>query len=259
LTEPPRAVSPRTLLVALAHPDDEIGAIAAIASQVARGDRVFLVWLTRGEATDAYGSLPVEEVAARRDALAGRVGALLGIETRFLDFPDTFVQADRESASRVARLIADIRPDAVLTWGDAWVRGMRHPDHQATGRIVRDAITLARIRRTVEPAAPHRAPVPVFTYRGLHSHLPAVAIDAEPWLDLIFAVADIYHDDLQFPDRRWLEVRLRTIGARWGLRWAEEFDAWETVGGPVESLLPARPAGLEPHPEREDPASPTAD
>ncbi len=114
------------------------------------------MWLTRGEATDAYGRLPIEEVAARRDALAARVGELLGIETLFLDFPDTAVQADHDSAFRVARILADIRPDGVLTWGDAWVRGMRHPDHQATGRIVRDAITLARIRRRrrAESSAP---------------------------------------------------------------------------------------------------------
>ena len=221
-----------------------------MASQVARGDRVVLMWLTRGEATDAYGSLPIEEVAARRDALAARVGTLLGVETLFLEFPDTAVQAGHESTSRVARILAEIQPDGVLTWGDAWVRGMRHPDHQATGKIVRDAITLARIRRAVAPNPPHREAAPVFTYRGLHSTLPAVAIDAEPWLDQIFAVADIYHEELQFPDRRWLESRLLTIGARWGLLWAEEFDAWETDGGLVESLLPARQAGLEPHPER---------
>jgi len=139
------------------------------------------------------------------------------------------------------------------------VRGMRHPDHQATGIIVRDAITLARIRRVVEPDPPHRAASPVFTYRGLHSTLPAVAINAKPWLDQIFAVADIYHEELQFPDRRWLESRLRAIGARWGLEWAEEFDAWETEGGLVESLLPAVQSGLEPHPERTDTNSLAAD
>lgn len=259
MTESPRRVSPRTLLVALAHPDDEVGMVAAMASQVARGDRVVLIWMTRGEATDAYGKLPIEEVAARRDALASRVGTLLGIETRFLEFPDTAIKAGHESASQVARILTEIRPDGVLTWGDAWVRGMRHPDHQATGRIVRDAITLARIRRAVEPNPPHREAAPVFTYRGLHSTLPAVAIDAEPWLDLIFGVADIYHEELQFPDRRWLESRLQTIGARWGLRWAEEFDAWETEGGVVNSLLPARQAGLDPHPERMDTDSRAAD
>jgi hypothetical protein len=79
-----------------------------------------------------------------------------------------------------------------------------------------------------------------------------VAIDAEPYLDLIFGVADIYHEELQFPDRNWLENRLRRIGERWGLRWAEEFDAWETGTGLVTALLPADPAGLGPHPERSE-------
>lgn len=247
---PSPGTSDQTLLVALAHPDDEVGMIAAIASQVARGDRVVLVWLTRGEATDAYGRIDPSDVAARRDAMAARVGELLGVETRFLDFADTHVTATRDAALSMARVIAEIRPDGILTWGDAWLRGMRHPDHQATGRIVRDAITLARIRSCVEPMEPHRAPAPVWTYRDLHSPLPAVAIDAEPHLDLIFAVADIYHEELQFPDRSWLEERLRMIGDRWNCRWAEEFDAWETEAGMVRSLLPAGPVGLGPHPER---------
>lgn len=244
------ALSRRTLLLALAHPDDEVGMVAAVLSQRARGDRVVLLWLTRGEATDAFGPVPAEEVAARRAELGHRVGDLLGVETRFLDFPDTRVEAGPEAAARVAREIADIRPDGVLTWGDAWKRGLRHPDHQATGRIVRDAITLARIRSAVEPLPPHRAPAPVFTYRDIHSPLPAVWIDAEPWLDQIFAVGEVYHGALEFPDRNWLEMRLETAGQRRGLRWAEEFDAWETRGGLVPALLPAETEGLAAHPER---------
>ena len=252
MTGPPLVVSRRTLLVALAHPDDEVGTIAAIAGQRALGDRVVLMWLTRGEATDAFGRIPPEQVAERRAVLAARVSAVLGIETRFLDFPDTAIVADRDAAIEVAKQIAEIRPDGVLTWGDAWVRGMRHPDHQATGRIVRDAITLARIRGCVDPLPPHRLPAPVWTYRGLHSSLPAAAIDAEPYLDLIFEVADIYHEELQFPARSWLESRLARIGEKWGVRWAEEFDAWETRGGLVPALLPAEPEGLEAHPERRE-------
>ena len=224
--------------------------VAAVLAQRARGDRVVLLWLTRGEATDAFGPIPGDEVAARRVELGHRVGALLGVETRFLDFPDTRLEPGPDAAARVAREIADVRPDGILTWGDAWKRGLRHPDHQATGRIVRDAITVARIRSRVAPLAPHRAAAPVFTYRDVHSTLPAVWIDAEPWLDEILAVGEIYHQALEFPDRTWLEMRLRAIGERRGLRWAEEFDAWETRGGLVSSLLPAEPEGLAAHPER---------
>ena len=48
----------RTLLVGLAHPDDEVGAAGTILAQKARGDRVVVVWLTRGEMTEAFGAIP---------------------------------------------------------------------------------------------------------------------------------------------------------------------------------------------------------
>jgi LmbE family N-acetylglucosaminyl deacetylase len=236
--------------VALAHPDDEVGVAAAILAQRDRGDRVVLAWLTRGEMTEALGPVPTDEIICRREEHGRRAGEILGVETRFLDFPDTRLQASPEAAARVARLIAELKPDGVITWGHAWRRGMRHPDHQACGEIVRDAITLARIKRVVAPLEPHRAPAPVFTYRGLHSHLPAVAIDAEPYRETILELARHYQQDLEFPDPDWLDAWHRQRGEAWGLRYAEEFDAWETKGGLVTSLLPADAEGFPDHPER---------
>jgi LmbE family N-acetylglucosaminyl deacetylase len=220
-------------------------------AQRARGDRVVLCWLTRGEMTEAFGPIGTDRVIARRLETGRTAGDILGVETRFLEFSDTAVRADRESALEVARLITDVRPDGVLTWGDGWVRGFRHPDHQATGQIVRDAITLARIQKCVAPAVPHRAPAPVFTYRGEHSGLPAVAIDAAPYMDAVFELGRLYHDALEFPDRDWLEARYRRIGHKWGLEYAEEYDAWETDPGIVGALLPAsRHSVMDAHPER---------
>src|SRR5690242_16371685 len=109
-----------TLLVGLAHPDDEVGAAGTIAAQVARGDRVVVVWLTRGEMTEAFGPLPTDEVSRIREEHGRLAGEILGCETRFMDFRDTEIEASPESAWRVARLIAEIKPDGVLTWGDAW-------------------------------------------------------------------------------------------------------------------------------------------
>jgi LmbE family N-acetylglucosaminyl deacetylase len=251
LTDGPETADKRlTLLVALAHPDDEVGAAAAILAQRDRGDRVVLLWLTRGEMTEALGPIPRDEIIARRIEHGRVAGEILGVETRFLDFPDASVRANPEAARRVASVIAEIRPDGVLTWGHAWRRGMRHPDHLACGRIVRDAITLARIRRVVAPLEPHRAPVPVFTYRGLHSTLPAVAIDAAPYRETILELGRHYQRELEFPDPEWLDAWHRERGARWGLDYAEEFDAWETRGGVVPALLPAEIEGLPDHPER---------
>lgn len=241
----------QTLLVGLAHPDDEVGAAGAILAQRARGDRVVVVWLTRGEMTEAFGDRPPAEVAAIREAHGAAAGEILGCETRFLDFPDTRVEATADAAHRVARLITEIRPDAVLTWGEAWGRGMRHPDHQATGKIFRDAVTIARIAKAVAPDAPHRAPAPVFTYRGAHSTLPAVVVDVEPYVPAIQALARFYYERIGFGDADWIERRLRAAGRPHGLRYAEVYDAWETRPGRVASLLPAEPAEDEPsHPDR---------
>lgn len=225
----------RTVLVALAHPDDEVGCAGTIAAHVAAGDRVVLLWVTRGEMTEVYGHLDPEEVAARRMEQGREAAGILGAEPRFLSFPDTRIQATPDAAREVAAVIADVRPDAVVTWGDAWSRGMRHPDHQATGRIVRDAVTLARLGRVVD--RPHRDPAPVFTLRGEHSTLPVAAVDVAPHLDTVLALAAFYRDRVGWPEEAWLLQRLRRAGADHGLEAAELFEAWETPPGPRARLV----------------------
>lgn len=211
-----------------------------------------ILWLSRGEMTEAFGPVAPEKVARRRERLGHEAGEMLDVETRFLDFPDTRIDATPDAATRVARVVAEIGPDAVLTWGEAWVRGPRHPDHQATGRIARDAITLARIAKVVDPEDPHRAPCPFFTYRGLHSRLPKVTVDVEEQAERIFELAAFYREAIGFGDREWLDARLRAAGESEGLRYAEAFDAWETGGGLVETLLPAREGGALFHPDRDE-------
>jgi len=241
---------PQTLLAIFAHPDDELGAAGTLLAQRARGDRVVILWLTRGEMTEALGPLPREEVARLRTEQGHRAGEILGVETRFLDMPDTSLVATPEAAAEVARVIVDVRPDGLLTWGEGWTRGIRHPDHQVCGQIARDAITLARIAKVVAPAAPHRAAVPVFTMRDVHSQLPVVAVDVSPYRRTISELADFYAGAVGFGDPSWLEHRLRVAGEAWGFEYAEVFDAWETMGGRTPSLLPAEPLLPVAHPDR---------
>lgn len=214
------------------------------------GSKVVVLWLTRGEMTEGFGPIPPEEVARRRTELGHEVGELLDIETRFLDLPDTRIGATPEATDQVARVICDVKPDGVITWGDAWVRGYRHPDHRNAGQLARDAITVARIRKRVHPTKPHRARCPVFTYRDAHSQLPSVGIDVESYVETIFAVARLYREAQGFGDQEWLEGRLRTAGARWGCRFAEEFDAWESGPGLVSRLLPVNEGLFHLHPDR---------
>lgn len=238
-----------TLLVGLAHPDDEVGIAGTIMAQRARGDRVVIVWLTRGEMTEAFGPIPTGEVAARRTEQGQRAGEILDVETVFLDFPDTGLVADRDTAAAVAKLICEIQPTGLITWGDAWVRGMRHPDHQACGKIFRDAVNFARVAKVVAPARPHRGDLPIFTLRDVFSPLPAVAVDVSPFRDRVAELADFYMRGVGFGDPAWMEHRLREAGARWGCRYAEELDAWETRAGRLlPSLLPADLAEHTYHP-----------
>lgn len=227
----------RTLLVALAHPDDEVGCAGTIAAHAAVGCRVVMLFLTRGEMTESLGPLPAEEVARRRTEQGNRAAEILGAEARFMDLPDTRLEVTADAGYAVAREIAEIRPDAVITWGDAWVRGQRHPDHWATGHIVRNAITLARIARVVAPAPPHRAPAPVFAIRDAHSTLPEAAVDVSVFVDRIHELADHYRGFVGWPPRDWLEARLAEAGRRHGVAAAEVLDAWETPGGLFERLV----------------------
>ncbi|CAN5234624.1 hypothetical protein BH24GEM2_BH24GEM2_07450 [soil metagenome] len=244
-------MSQQTLLVGIAHPDDEVGVAGAILAQRARGDSVVVVWLTRGEMTEAFGPLPVDEVARLRTEQGAEAGAILDVENRFLDFPDTRLEATHDAASRVARVIADIRPDGLLTWGEAWTRGRRHPDHQACGRIFRDAITLARIAKTVHPAQPHRAAVPVWTLRDVHSILPVAVVNVQPYVARIHELGRFYHERIGFGDPAWIEEHLGSACAPFGLQYAEVFDAYETQPGQVPALLPATLlGGAVTHPER---------
>lgn len=226
-----------TVLVALSHPDDEMACAGTVAAHTATGDRVVLLWLTRGEMSAAYPDLEPEEVARRRVASGRRAAEILGAEARFLEMPDTRVHATPDTARTVAGVIAEVRPDAVVTWGDAWTRGMRHPDHQATGKIVRDAITLARIGRVVAPAEPHRAPAPVFTLRAEHSTLPALTVDVTDHVPVILELAAFYRHEVGWPPEGLMEDRLRRAGAEHGIEAAEAFDAWETPPGVAKGLL----------------------
>lgn len=228
----------RTVLVALAHPDDEMGCSGTVAAHRAAGDRVVLLWLTRGEMTEVYGAMSTREVMATRMDQGRRAAEILGAEHRFLAFPDTRVHATPDAAREVARVMAEVRPDAVITWGDAWVRGMRHPDHQATGKIVRDAITLARLGRITSPEEPHRGPAPVFTLRGPHSPLPEAVVDVSDHMDTVLELAAFHRERVGWPDEDWLIDRLRRAGEPHGFAAAERFDAWETPAGADALLIP---------------------
>lgn len=127
-----------TILGVWAHPDDETYLCGGLmARAAAAGDRVVCITATRGE----NGS-PDEDRWPSGAALAAvRTGEMeaaltvLGVtEHHWLDYPDggcADVDQD-EAVRRVAAVMADVRPDTVLTFGPDGMTG--HPDHQAACR-----------------------------------------------------------------------------------------------------------------------------
>jgi LmbE family N-acetylglucosaminyl deacetylase len=122
-----------TVLAIWAHPDDETylagGLLAALRDH---GQRAVCVTATRGEAAKA-DSTPGERATLARlrsreleDALA----ALGVVEHHWLDLPDGGC-ADldpQQPVSDLTRLLDDVRPDTVITFGPDGYTG--HPDHQ---------------------------------------------------------------------------------------------------------------------------------
>jgi len=131
-----------TVLGVWAHPDDETYLSAGLmAAAVREGSRVVCVTATRGEggSTDEVRWPPATMAAVRERELL-RSFEILGVaDHRFLDLPDVDMQTGLpESGSEdVARVMAEIRPDTVLTFGPEGMTG--HRAHQDVSRWTTEA------------------------------------------------------------------------------------------------------------------------
>jgi len=137
-----------SILVAFAHPDDEIFHGGMLAHLAERGARVTLVCATDGEAGKPHPSVgPVDNLGALRVEELRRSCARLGIEEPVLlrfhdsarqerqrhDDPHALANVDMLDVERVLRgIIADVRPHVVLTFEPHG--GYYHPDHVAIHR-----------------------------------------------------------------------------------------------------------------------------
>ena len=130
-----------TILSVWAHPDDETYLAAGVmAAATDHGQRVVCVSLTAGEhGTSDPGVWPPDRLGPVRRWEAAAAMAVLGVgEHRILGLPDgRLAEHDGEGLATVGRLLDEIRPDTILTFG---ADGMTfHPDHIAVHRWVTGA------------------------------------------------------------------------------------------------------------------------
>jgi len=136
-----------TVLGVWAHPDDDIYLTAGLmALGVERGDRVVDVTATRGEG----GSLdeerwPPDSMASVRTDELLRSLEILGVkEHRFLEGPvdvDMRTPLDERGAQQVREIVADLRPETILTFGPDGMTG--HEGHKSVCRWTTDAFHAA--------------------------------------------------------------------------------------------------------------------
>jgi len=159
----------RRLAVVVAHPDDDTfgsaGTVALHADEP--GFRFVLVHATSGEAgqiADPALATP-DTLGAVREEEDRRSWVTLGRRPdrhEWLRYPDHGVaDADQsELTDRIARILAEERPDVVVTFGPDGITG--HPDHIAVGAATTEAFHRVRetggggLRRLIHSALPQR-------------------------------------------------------------------------------------------------------
>jgi bacillithiol biosynthesis deacetylase BshB1 len=120
------------------HPDDvEIGLGGTIAKHAALGHAVGLCDLTRGEmSSNGTPDVRVKEAEAARKVLGAAWRENLAL-------PDRSIGSSPEHTRAVVELIRRARPRAIAVpyWKD------RHPDHESSAAVLRDAIFNAKLKR----------------------------------------------------------------------------------------------------------------
>jgi len=159
----------KSILAVGAHPDDvELGCAGTLALHKLRGDKVYLLVLTKGEAS---GSPGVREDECRRSA------EILGVDGLFFgDLADTKVHDGRETIDAVEKVVDEVKPDIIYapTLKDS------HQDHRNAGYATLSACRRCKIILMYEGASTQRD----FT--------PQVFVDVQNTFELKMKMTHVY-------------------------------------------------------------------
>jgi len=233
-------MSPFDIVAVCAHPDDaELAMGGTIAREAARGRRVALVDLTRGEC----GSRGTPETRAAEAAEAARI---LGAAHReSLGLPDARLQAAPEHRDPMVEAIRRLRPRVVLL--QHWEQ--RHPDHAAASRIVYDACFLSGLRNYRPDLGPAFRPAKLaytVTMTEANNLAPTFVVDVTPfWETKLRAISAFASQFAPSPGengplpldlfKEGVELSGRRHGQRIGVRYGEGFVTREPLA--VDDLL----------------------
>lgn len=209
--------APPSVLVVLAHPDDEI-TIAPVLARIAReGGSVTLVFATSGDAGPGVSGMePGAELAALREDEARCSAFALGLpEPQFWQLGDgqlaTMARAPdsraRQLGAKVSALIGEMRPRLVITWGPDG--GYGHADHRMVSNIVTEIVQAMNSDRPdlLYPALPASEDTPE-QFAGWAKTHPSLVTDRIRYeifdIDAARGAIDCYQS--QFPEAARTEL-----------------------------------------------------
>ncbi len=157
---------PLDILAIAAHPDDaELGCGGSLLLAAGKGLSVAIADLSMGEMS-SRGTVESRQMEAKNAT------HILGLkERRNLGFPDSQIGSDSSHLQSLIQLIRETRPRIVLApyWED------RHPDHQATARLVKEACFFAGVAK-IGDGEPYR-PTRLFSYMLSYPFTPSFVLD----------------------------------------------------------------------------------
>ena len=140
LTQERNSTEAQSVVVLLAHPDDETWVSGTLAKLADRGVRVFPVYATSGDAgRDHSGQgLSGAELARVREQEAIAASSILGLEAPiFLRFPDGKLTHNKaEVVTKIKTVIEGVKPFAVFSFVSGGITGNR--DHKTVSAIVEE-------------------------------------------------------------------------------------------------------------------------
>lgn len=229
-----------------AHADDvEIACSGTVIKMGASGHRTGIVTLTRGEmATKGNAELRTQEFA--------RAAEIMGLAVhKMLDIPDGRIEVTWENKIKIIQEIRAFKPRIVFA--PYWIS--RHPDHEKTSLLVREAAFLSGLKKLETDQEPHR-PFKVIFYPTRFEFKPSFIVDIsdfhEKKIESILAYTSQFHQQERtesgkedtlisrpdFPDR--ITTRDRQYGTYIGVKYGEPFLVREAlkINDPVDFFGP---------------------
>jgi len=229
-----------------AHADDvELGCGGTLVTLAALGHKTGVTVLTRGE----MGTRGSARIRAREFAASAKIMGLAA--HRMLDIPDGRVEVTWTNKLKIIKVLRAHRPKVIFA--PYWVE--RHPDHEQTSHLVRQAAYLSGLVKIETGQLPFR-PHKVIFYPGRFGLTPSFIVDITGAHEQKMKAVRAYKSQFHREDRaepgsdgtligrpdflESIEARDRLYGGQIGAKYGEPFLVREAikVNDPVEFFGP---------------------